>query len=51
MAEIVLDAIRDRVEETQLQEPISKWYFLNYSEGILGNDEWEEIDSILLDIM
>lgn len=51
LAEIVLDAIRDRVEETQLQEPISKWYFLNYSEGILGNDEWEEIDSILLDIM
>lgn len=50
-AEIVLDAIRGRVEETQLQEPVSKWYFLNYSEGILENDEWEEIDSILLDIL
>lgn len=50
-AEIVLDAIRDRVEEVQVKEPISKWYFLDYTEGILGSDEWEEIDSILLDIL
>ena len=49
-AEMVLNAIRGRVEEVQVKGPVSKWYFLVYSEGILSSDDCEEIDSILMDM-
>lgn len=49
-AEMVLNAIRGRVEEVQVKSPVSKLYVLNYSEGILSSDDWEEIDSILMDM-
>lgn len=49
-AEMVLNAIRGRVEEVQVKRPISKLYIINYSEGILSSDDWEEIDSILMDM-
>lgn len=49
-AEMVLNAIRGRVEEVQVKRPVSKLYIINYSEGILSSDDWEEIDSILMDM-
>lgn len=49
-AEMVLDAISGRAEEAQVDNPVSKIYFLDYSEGILSSDDWEEIDSILMDM-
>lgn len=49
-AEMVLNAIRGRVEEAQVKRPVSKLYIINYSEGILSSDDWEEIDSILMDM-
>lgn len=49
-AGMVLNAIRGRVEEVQVKRPVSKLYVLNYSEGILSSDDWEEIDSILMDM-
>lgn len=49
-AEMVLNAIRGRVEEVQVKGPVSKLYIINYSEGILSSDDWEEIDSILMDM-
>lgn len=49
-AEMVLSAIRGRVEEVQVKSPVSKLYVLNYSEGILSSDDWEEIDNILMDM-
>lgn len=49
-AEMVLNAIRGRVEEVQVKRPVSKLYILDYSEGILSSDDWAEIDSILMDM-
>lgn len=49
-AEMVLNAIRGRVEEVQVKKSVSKWYIIDYSQGILSSDDWEEIDSILMDM-
>lgn len=49
-AEMVLNAIKGSVDEIQLKDPVSKWYFLDYNNGIVTNDDWEEIDSIIMDL-
>lgn len=49
-AEMVLNTIRGRADETQVQSPYSKLYSLDYSEGILSGDDWVEIYSILTDM-
>lgn len=49
-AEMVLNAIRDKVEETQVTDPIVKSYDIDYDDGIISADDWAEIDDIIMGV-
>ncbi|MBO5166055.1 MAG: hypothetical protein IJ405_06015 [Lachnospiraceae bacterium] len=49
-AQMVLAAISGRVEETQTTEAITKTYSIDYDNGIISAEDWENIDDIIMGV-
>lgn len=49
-AQGMLDAIRPKVDEISYREPITKTYDLDLNDGVISQDDWENIDDVLMDL-
>ncbi|MDE7339474.1 MAG: hypothetical protein K2N80_02780 [Lachnospiraceae bacterium] len=49
-AQGMLDAIRPKVDEISYREPITKTYDLDLNNGVVSQDDWENIDDVLMDL-
>ncbi len=49
-AQGMLDAIRPKVDEISYREPITKTYDLDLDNGVISQDDWENIDDVLMDL-
>lgn len=49
-AQAMLDAIRPKVSEISYREPITKTYDIDLNDGVVSQDDWENIDDILMDL-
>ncbi|MDE5932378.1 MAG: hypothetical protein K2H40_07855 [Lachnospiraceae bacterium] len=49
-AQAMLDAIRPKVDEISYRDPITKTYDLDLEDGVVSQDDWENIDDILMDL-
>lgn len=49
-AQGMLDAIRPKVDEISYREPITKTYDLDLNNGVISQDDWENIDDVLMDL-
>lgn len=47
-ANMILAVLNERAEETKVSDPISKEYDVDYVEGVISEDDWNEIDDILM---
>lgn len=49
-AQGMLDAIRPKVDEISYREPITKTYNLDLNNGVISQDDWANIDDVLMDL-
>lgn len=49
-ANMVLSAIRGRAAETQEAAPVTKTYSIDFSNGVLNDHDWNEIDDVIMGI-
>lgn len=49
-AQAMLDAITLKVDEISYREPITKTYDLDLNDGVISQDDWENIDDVLMDL-
>jgi len=49
-AQGMLDAIRPKVDEISYREPITKTYDIDIEDGVVSQDDWENIDDVLMDL-
>lgn len=47
-ADMMLEALNVRAAETKVSEPIVKTYDIDYIQGVVTEDDWNEIDDILM---
>ena len=47
-ANMMLEAISARAGETGVSIPVTKVYNIDYAEGVISEDDWNEIDDILM---
>ena len=45
---MMLEAISARAGETGVSIPVTKVYNIDYAEGVISEDDWYEIDDILM---
>ena len=47
----MLDAIKPWVDQISFREPVVMTYDVDLDNGVIGSEEWNEIDDILMDFM
>ncbi|MDE7017177.1 MAG: hypothetical protein K2P65_06310 [Lachnospiraceae bacterium] len=50
-AQGMLDAIKPWVDQISFREPVVMTYDVDLDNGVIGSEEWNEIDDILMDFM